>query len=479
MAKLKIECITFLNYYRILGFHSYKKLIMNTQHFDYLCLGAGSGGIASANRAAQHGAKVGLIEASDLGGTCVNLGCVPKKIMWHAAQIHDWITLYAPDYGIDASIKSVNWAKLVANRQAYIDRVHASYERVLSQRNISLIQGYARFVDARTVEVNGQQYTADHILIATGGKPILPQIPGIEHSHSSDGFFEFKQQPKRVAVVGAGYIAVELAGVLNALGTEVDLIVRHDHVLRNFDASISETLTELLEAQGIRLHRQQEVQQIEVHADHSKKVILNRGLHLDVDEIIFAIGREPNTAHLNLEAAGVATNAQGYIPVDTQQNTQVPHIYAVGDIVAEGIELTPVAVKAGRLLAMRLFANQTDAALDLTLVPTVVFSHPPVGTLGLTEAQAIATYGCDHIKVYQSHFTAMLSAVTQHREPTVLKLICQGPEEKIIGMHGIGFAMDEILQGFAVAVKMGARKKDFDAVVPIHPTSAEEWVTMT
>ena len=452
---------------------------MNTQHFDYLCLGAGSGGIASANRAAQHGAKVGLIEANALGGTCVNLGCVPKKIMWHAAQIHDWIAHYAPDYGIDAQIKAVNSIRLISNRQAYIDRVHDAYDRVLSQRNITLIKGYARFVDARTVEVNGQRYSADHILIATGGKPILLGIPGIEHSLNSDGFFALQQQPKRVAIVGAGYIAVELAGMLNGLGTKVDLIVRHDHVLRNFDASLSETLTELLQKQGIQLHRQQEVQQIKANADQSKTVTLKHDLDLEVDEIIFAIGRTPNTAQLNLAAAGVASNAKGYIPVDTQQNTNVPNIYAVGDIIADGIELTPVAVKAGRLLAMRLFAKQTHATFDPNLVPTVVFSHPPIGTLGMTEAQAIATYGPDDIKVYQSQFTAMLSAVTQHREPTVLKLICQGQQEKIIGMHGIGFAMDEILQGFAVAVKMGACKKDFDAIVPIHPTSAEEWVTMT
>lgn len=447
------------------------------QHFDYIAIGGGSGGIASANRAAMYGKKVALIEAKDLGGTCVNVGCVPKKVMWHGAQIAEAVKLYAADYGFDLELKGHDWSTLVESRQAYIGRIHQSYERVLGNNKVTVIKGFARFRDAHTVEVNGEEITADHILIATGGEPIIPHIPGAEHGIDSNGFFELTEQPKRVAVVGAGYIAVELAGVLNALGSETHLLVRKQAPLRSFDPLLTDTLVEVMATEGPRLHPHSIPKSVEKHADGSLTLHLENGESLNVDCLIWAIGRRPLTKGLNLEAAGVSVDQHGYIKVDEYQNTTTPGVYAVGDNIGY-VELTPVAVKAGRQLSERLFNNKPEARMDYDLVPTVVFSHPPIGTMGLTEPQARAQYGDDQVKVYTSSFTAMYTAVTRHRQPCKMKLVCAGDNERVVGIHGIGFGMDEILQGFAVAVKMGATKADFDACVAIHPTAAEEFVTM-
>ncbi|ENM3731658.1 MULTISPECIES: glutathione-disulfide reductase [Vibrio] len=447
-------------------------------HFDYLCIGGGSGGIASANRAAMYGAKVALIEAKDLGGTCVNVGCVPKKVMWHGAQIAEAMHLYAEDYGFDVDVKNFNWAKLVESRQAYIGRIHQSYDRVLGNNKVHVIKGFAKFVDAKTVEVNGELYTADHILIAVGGRPSIPNIPGAEYGIDSNGFFELNEQPKRVAVIGAGYIAVEIAGVLNALGTETHLFCRKESPLRSFDPMIIETLVEVMNAEGPQLHTHSVPKQVVKEADGSLTLHLENGQTYNVDTLIWAIGRHPATDAINLAATGVATNEQGYIKVDEFQNTNVAGIYCVGDIMEGGIELTPVAVKAGRQLSERLFNHKLNAKMDYQLVPTVVFSHPPIGTIGLTEPQAIAQYGAENVKVYKSSFTAMYTAVTSHRQPCKMKLVCAGPEETVVGLHGIGFAVDEMIQGFGVAMKMGATKADFDSVVAIHPTGSEEFVTM-
>ncbi|PWI32980.1 glutathione-disulfide reductase [Vibrio albus] len=449
-----------------------------TTHFDYICIGGGSGGIASANRAAMRGAQVALIEANELGGTCVNVGCVPKKVMWHGAQIAEAIKLYSGDYGFDVDLKSFNWRKLVESREAYIKRIHESYNRVLGNNKIRVIKGFAKFVDNKTVEVNGEQYTADHILIATGGRPTIPNIPGAEYGIDSNGFFELNEQPGRVAVVGAGYIAVEIAGVLNALGCETHLFVRKGSKLRTFDPMIIQTLHEVMDAEGPKVHTHSVPQKVEKEADGSLTLYHENGTAHNVDTIIWAIGRNPATDALNLKAAGVETDERGYVKVDEYQQTTAEGVYCVGDIMQGGIELTPVAVKAGRLLSERLFNNMTDAKMDYDLVPTVVFSHPPIGTIGLTEPAAKEKYGEENIKVYTSGFTAMYTAVTKHRQPCKMKLVCLGEDEKVIGLHGIGFAVDEMIQGFAVAMKMGATKADFDSVVAIHPTGSEEWVTM-
>ncbi|APU48686.1 glutathione-disulfide reductase [Acinetobacter junii] len=448
-----------------------------TKHYDFIAIGGGSGGIASVNRAAMYGMKCALIEKSEIGGTCVNVGCVPKKVMWYAAHIAESIHKYAEDYGFNAQIESFNWQTLVKNRQAYIDRIHQSYQNSLSKNNVDLIQGAAQFVNQNTIEVNGEIFTADHILIATGTQPSLPKIEGVEYGIDSNGFFELSALPKTTAVIGSGYIAVELAGVLNALGSQVGLFIRKDFPVRRFDQFLSETLVEVMQADGVKIHTQAIPQKVTKNIDGSVNLHLENGEVHKVDCLIWATGREPHTANLNLDKANVQLNDRGYIEVDKFQNTTQKGIYAVGDITGK-MELTPVAVAAGRRLSERLFNNKPNEYLDYVNIPTVVFSHPPIGTVGITEQEAIEQYGEQSVKVYNSSFTAMYSAITQHRQPTKMKLVCVGEEEKIVGIHGIGFGMDEILQGFAVALKMGATKRDFDNTVAIHPTSAEEFVTM-
>ena len=449
-----------------------------SKHYDYIAIGGGSGGIASINRAASYGKKCAIIEAKHLGGTCVNVGCVPKKVMFYGAQIAEAINHYASDYGFDVTLNKFDFAKLVESRQAYISRIHTSYNNVLAKNNVDVINGFAKFVNANTVEVNGEQITADHILIATGGRPSRPNIKGAEYGIDSDGVFALNALPKRVAVVGAGYIAVELAGVLNSLGAETHLFVRQNTPIRSFDPLIIDTLMEVLTQDGITLHSKAIPQEVIKNADGSLILKLEDGRETVVDTLVWAIGREPATDNINLAATGVATNERGFIKVDKYQNTNVKGIYAVGDIIEGGIELTPIAVAAGRRLSERLFNNKPTEHLDYNLVPTVVFSHPPIGTIGLTEPKAVEQYGAENVKVYKSSFTPMYSAVTQHRQPCRMKLVCVGKDEKIVGLHGIGFGVDEMIQGFAVAVKMGATKADFDNTVAIHPTGSEEFVTM-
>lgn len=448
-----------------------------TKHYDYLAIGGGSGGIASINRAAMYGKKCAIIEAKALGGTCVNVGCVPKKVMWHAAQIAEAIHQYGPDYGFDTTVNKFNFQKLIDSRSGYIERIHQSYNRVLANNKVDVIHGFAHFVDAHTVEVNGEKITADHILIATGGRAMRPTIPGAEQGINSDGFFKLDEMPKRVAVVGAGYIAVELAGVLNALGAETHLFVRKHAPLRSFDPLIIETLVEVMAVDGPTLHTHAVPKAVVKNADGSLTLQLENGSEFIVDCLIWAIGRHPATDNIGLEAAGVEVTDRGYVPVDKFQNTNIEGIYAVGDIIGQP-ELTPVAVAAGRRLSERLFNNKPDEHLDYSNIPTVVFSHPPIGTIGLNEPMAREKYGDDQVKVYSASFTSMYTAVTKHRQPCRMKLVCVGAEEKIVGLHGIGFGMDEILQGFAVAIKMGATKQDFDNTIAIHPTAAEEFVTM-
>ena len=449
-----------------------------TQHFDYISIGGGSGGIASANRAAKLGKKAAVIEAKYIGGTCVNVGCVPKKAMWYAGQISDALK-FAADYGFNAPLKSFDWAKLVENREAYIKRIHAAYQRGFDANNVTVIEGFATFVNNNTLEVNGELYTADHITIATGGRPSIPSIEGAEYGINSDGFFALTEQPKSVAVIGAGYIAVELAGVFHALGTQTHLLVRNEKPLRAFDEMLSTTLVEQMEKHGPTLHNHSTPERIEKLADGNLLIHLTNGQSIGpVEQLIWAIGREPATDNINIEATGIKLDERGFIPTDKFQNTNVANIYAVGDNTGRA-QLTPVAVAAGRRLCERLFNNKPDEHLDYTGIATVVFSHPVIGTVGLTESEAVEQYGEDNISVYNSQFTALYQAITEdYRDPTRMKLICTGKDEKVIGLHSIGFGSDELLQGFAVAMKMGATKADFDNTIAIHPTSAEEFVTM-
>ncbi len=449
-----------------------------TQHFDYIAIGGGSGGIASANRAAKLGKKAAVIEAKYIGGTCVNVGCVPKKAMWYAGQIADALQ-YAHDYGFNTKQGDFNWGRLIKNREAYIERIHAAYQRGFDSNDVTVINGFAKFVNKNTVEVNGELYTADHITIATGGRPSIPAIEGAEFGIDSDGFFALTEQPKSVAVIGAGYIAVELAGVLNALGTKAHLLVRKAKPLRGFDNMLSDTLVEQMAKHGPELHTHSIPTRIEKHANKTLTVHLENGESVGpVEKIIWAIGREPATNNLNLEVTGVELDKRGFIVTDKYQNTSIDHIYAVGDNTGRA-QLTPVAVAAGRRLCERLFNNKPYEHLDYSTIATVVFSHPVIGTVGITEQEANDEYGIDNVKVYNSQFTALYQAITEdHRDPTRMKLICVGKEEKVVGLHSIGFGSDELLQGFAVAIKMGATKADFDNTVAIHPTSAEEFVTL-
>ena len=447
------------------------------KEYDYIVIGGGSGGIASANRAAMHGAKVILFEGKEVGGTCVNVGCVPKKVMWYGAQVAETLHRYAGEYGFDVTINKFDFATLKANRQAYIDRIHGSYERGFDSNGVERVYEYARFVDPHTVEVAGERYTAPHILIATGGHALYPNIPGSEYGITSDGFFELDEVPKRTAVIGAGYIAVEVAGVLNALGSDTHLFVRKERPLRTFDQDIVDVLVDEMAKSGPTLHTHANATEVVKNADDSLTISFDNGETITVDCLIWAIGRAANTSGFGLEKTGVKLTEKGTIYSDEFENTSVPGIYALGDVTGK-LDLTPVAVKAGRQLSERLFNNKADAKLDYTDVATVVFSHPVIGSVGLTEEKAIAKYGAENIKVYKSSFTPMYTALGDNRQPSTMKLVTLGEDEKIIGLHGIGYGVDEMIQGFSVAIKMGATKADFDNTVAIHPTGSEEFVTM-
>ena len=447
------------------------------KEYDYIVIGGGSGGIASANRAAMHGAKVILFEGKEVGGTCVNVGCVPKKVMWYGAQVAETLHRYAGEYGFDVTINKFDFATLKANRQAYIDRIHGSYERGFDSNGVERVYEYARFVDPHTVEVAGERYTAPHILIATGGHALYPNIPGSEYGITSDGFFELDEVPKRTAVIGAGYIAVEVAGVLNALGSDTHLFVRKDRPLRTFDKDIVDVLVDEMAKSGPTLHTHANATEVVKNTDDSLTISFDNGETITVDCLIWAIGRAANTSGFGLEKTGVKLTEKGTIYSDEFENTSVPGIYALGDVTGK-LDLTPVAIKAGRQLSERLFNNKADAKLDYTDVATVVFSHPVIGSVGLTEEKAIAKYGPENIKVYKSSFTPMYTALGDNRQPSTMKLVTLGEDEKIIGLHGIGYGVDEMIQGFSVAIKMGATKADFDNTVAIHPTGSEEFVTM-
>ena len=446
------------------------------REYDIIAIGGGSGGIATMNRAGEHGAKTAVIEEKKLGGTCVNVGCVPKKIMWYGAQIAESFHHYGPDYGFTSSDVQFDFAKLRQNREAYIDRARSSYDGSFKRNGVDLIEGRALFVDSHTVSVNGELIRAKHIVIATGAHPSIPTIPGAELGGSSDDVFAWEQLPESVAILGAGYIAVELAGVLHALGVKTDLFVRRDRPLRSFDSYIVEGLVNEMEKTGLPLHTHKVPVKLE-ETEQGITIHFEDGSSHTASQVIWATGRRPNVDGLELEKAGVTLNERGFIQVDEYQNTVVDGIYALGDVTGEK-ELTPVAIKAGRTLSERLFNGKTLAKMDYTTIPTVVFSHPAIGTVGLTEDQAIKEYGQDNIKVYKSSFASMYSAVTNHRQESRFKLITAGADEKVVGLHGLGYGVDEMIQGFAVAIKMGATKADFDATVAIHPTASEEFVTM-
>lgn len=470
--------------------------------YDYLVIGAGSGGIASARRAATYGAKVAVVEKGRLGGTCVNVGCVPKKVMWNAASIAE--TLHDMKHygfsGYDSDAISFDWSFIKENRDKYIVRLNGIYERNMANSGVTSILGTASFADKTdggssgvTVTVSPDDgsdqvsYTAKHVLVATGGYPTFPPGEGVkENSISSDGFFELPELPGKAVVVGAGYIAVELAGVLQALGTDTSLVVRKSKALREFDDILSDTLDEEMQRQGINIHRDTNgVESISVDDESGLKTVTlaNGDVIEGVDTVLMATGRAPLVDPLNLPAAGVEQKEGGYIVTDEYSETNVDGIYALGDVCGD-VELTPMAIAAGRRLADRLFGGEQfkDAKVSYDNVPTVVFSHPTIGTIGLSEKEALDKYGEDNVKVYRSKFANLYYGPWQvepdDKPKTAMKLVCAGEEELVVGLHVIGMGADEMLQGFGIAMKMGATKADFDATVAIHPTAAEEFVTM-
>ncbi|MCO6412894.1 MAG: glutathione-disulfide reductase [Thiogranum sp.] len=447
-----------------------------TQHYDLIAIGGGSGGLSVAERAARYGAKCAVVEKGRLGGTCVNAGCVPKKVMWFAATIAHTLE-EAVGYGFCLGEQAFDWKALKSARDGYVHGINDWYHTYLADSNIDEIVGEARFVDAKTIDVDGQRYSADHIVVAPGGAPQIPDTPGAELGITSDGFFELERLPRRVAVVGSGYIAVELAGMLNALGSDVTMLLRREHLLRNFEAMLRENLMEEMLGDGIDILARTQVKRLLREADGSLCIECENGQRLEgFDELIWAVGRYPLTNRLDLAAAGVVHDAQGYIPTDKFQQTNVQGIYAIGDVTGRA-QLTPVAIAAGRRLADRLFGGMSERHLEYENIPTVVFSHPPIGTVGLTESEARDIHG-DAVKVYQTRFTAMYNALTERKQKTAMKLVTIGAQERVVGCHVIGPGADEMLQGFAVAIRMGACKKDLDDTVAIHPTSAEELVTM-
>ena len=444
--------------------------------YDFVVVGGGSGGIAAAVRAASYGARAVVIESARLGGTCVNVGCVPKKVMWYGAELAHRIA-DAADYGFDVTLNGFDWGHLQRERDAYVVRLNGLYEARLQREGIELLRGHGRFIGPRRVQVGERIIDGAHVLVAVGGRPRFPAIPGAELGISSDGFFALSAQPRRVAVVGGGYIAVELAGIFAALGTQIALVLRRDLPLRGFDATLREMVAEYLQQDGVELVRAGEPEKLERGAGTGLTLTTRGGKRLEgLDEVLWAIGRDPNTRELGLDAAGVRTAADGTIEVDPFQNSCAQGVYAVGDVCGQP-ELTPVAIAAGRRLADRLFDGQSDRRVDLAVVPTVMFSHPPLGTVGLSEEQAREQHG-DAVKIYQARFNPMYHAFTREKRACAVKLVTVGEDERIVGCHAIGAGVDEMMQGFAVAVRMGARKRDFDDTIAIHPTSAEELVTL-
>ncbi|MDP9084961.1 MAG: glutathione-disulfide reductase [Pseudomonadota bacterium] len=448
---------------------------MSDQAFDLICVGGGSGGLACAQRAAEYGAKVAVIESGRLGGTCVNVGCVPKKVMWNAAGLALGLQ-DAGDYGFDVTVGDMDWSALKRKRDAYLVRLNNIYERNLDAKGVSYLRGAARFLDKNTVEVNGKRCSAPHIVIATGGTPWVPKLSGAALGITSDGFFDLQHRPKRVAVIGSGYIACELAGAFHELGSAVELFIRTERLLRHFDAMLGRSLMREMRAHGITIHEQVTPSALREESG-SKTLVAQDGREFSgFDCVLWAVGRSPNVMGLDLAKIGITLDDCDYIPTDEFQNSRIPSIYAIGDVTGRAA-LTPVAIAAGRRLSDRLFGGQADRRLNYGMIPTVVFTHPPIGTVGASESEARAQHG-EAVTVYIADFTPMYHAMTARKSHTDMKLVCVGPEQKIIGCHIIGAGADEMLQGFAVAIRMGATKRDFDDTVAIHPTSAEELVTM-
>lgn len=446
--------------------------------FDLFVIGAGSGGIATARRAAEYGAKVGLAEFDRLGGTCVNRGCVPKKLMVYASHFPDLFT-DAEGYGWSAVNSSLDWEKMITAVNNEVTRLNGIYEGMLERSKVELVQGYATFIDAHTLQVGDRQVTADKILIAVGGHPVKPNIPGIEYAITSDDIFHLKEQPQRIVILGGGYIGSEFACILNGLGTEVTQVIRNENILRGFDEDIRTEIQQGMINHGIKILNNSEITGIE-KTDSGLKVTIRRDGEDEETVVVDAIslaatGRKPNTHKLGLENTQVQLDKNGAVIVDQYSQTTVENIYAVGDC-TDNINLTPVAINEGRAFADTVFGNKCRR-MSYENVPTAIFTTPEAATVGLTEAEARKKYG-SAIKVYRSRFRPMYYTLPGKEEKTMMKLVVDQSNDRVLGAHMVGTSAAEIIQGVAIAVKMGAKKADFDATVGIHPSSAEEFVTM-
>ncbi len=459
-----------------------------SKHYDLISIGAGSGGLSIAERAASYGAKTAVIEAGELGGTCVNVGCVPKKVMWYGAGIAQGLK-DAQDYGFNVDLEGdggkLNWEKLVMKRENFIGGILDWYDDYMGEAGVDVINGRARFIDNKTIAVGSDTYTADNFVIASGGRPIFPDdIPGARLGMNSDGFFQDidEVQPQKVVVVGGGYIALELAMLMDGLGSEVSVLHQGWPVLEGFDSTIQKALRKQMEDDDITLYDDEIIIKVEEQENSTpeKKLLtihFEDGTSIeDVEALIWAIGRKPNSDTIGLENTGVRIDKRGMVIVDEFEKTTVDNIYAIGDIIGKA-PLTPVAIAAGRRLGDRLYGGKPDRKMSYEHIATVMFTHPPIGTIGMSEEKARETYG-DAVKVYQTDFVPLYHQMTRHKVKTHMKLIVTGADEKIVGCHIIGLGADEMLQGFAVAIRMGATKADFDDTIAIHPVSAEELVTL-
>ena len=445
---------------------------MNSADFDLFVIGAGSGGVRAARMAAQRGARVAVAEDAALGGTCVNLGCIPKKLYSYAAHYAEAFE-EAHGFGWKTQAPTLDWALLKANRAREITRLNAVYAKLLADAGVQLLRGRARLAGANAVEVNGQTHRAAHVLVATGGWPVVPDVAGREFAITSNEIFDLPEFPRRLVVVGGGYIACEFASIFRGLGAQVTQLYRGEQVLRGFDDEVRHFLADEMRKKGVDLRTGADVAHIEREAG-SLRVTLKDGSALAADSVLYATGRRPNTAGLGLAEVGVALDAEGAIVVDEQFRSSVPTVLALGDVIAR-VQLTPVALAEAMVLVDRLFGSGTRR-LDYELIPTAVFTHPSVGTIGLSEAQARERFG--DVRIYRSEFRALKHTLSGSDERTLMKLVVDAASDRVVGLHMVGAEAGETVQGFAVAMKAGATKAQFDATLGIHPTAAEEFVTM-
>lgn len=445
---------------------------MGGHELDLIVIGAGSGGVAAARRAAAHGARVALCEADSVGGTCVLRGCVPKKLLMYGSQVRDEIA-DARGFGYELPEPRFRWSELMAAKDAEIARLSGVYAGLLQEAGVRLIAGRARLVDAHTVDVGAARHAAEHVLIATGSRPLRPELPGSEHGISSDEALQLPALPQRLAVVGGGYVGVELACIFHGFGSDVSLLVRDDRLLSDFDRDVSASLAEALQRRGLRLVFGAEVRRLERRGS-GIDVALAAGGAVEADSVLFAIGRAPNTQGLGLEAIGVALDAQGAVKVDAYSRSSVPSVHAVGDC-TDRLNLTPVAIAEGRALADTLFGGQPTAVVHEG-IPTAVFAQPPLATVGASEQQARAQGR--EVDLYTKHFRPLKHALTGREGRTMMKLVVERGTGRVLGVHMVGPDAPEIIQGFAVALRCGVTKAQLDETIGIHPSAAEELLTM-